>query len=183
VGNQALPRKILKELKRIYDLVNRRAHASNSDFTKRKFFNVTIAIVALILLSGFMLAQVMSAIQVSSTISNVGTLKLSVGVGVYSDNRFTNKITTIDWGTLDPGTTKIFSVYIRNEGSSALTLSMSASNWNPSTASNYLTLTWSYTGQTVNSNGYVQVTFTLAVSESVTGISSFSFDINLVETG
>jgi hypothetical protein len=172
VGNQALPRKILKELKRIYDLVNRRAHASNSDFTKRKFFNVTIAIVALILLSGFMRAR-----------SNVGTLKLSVGVGVYSDNSFTNKITTIDWGTLDPGTTKSFSVYIRNEGSSALTLSMSASNWNPSTASNYLTLTWSYTGQTVNSNGYVQVIFTLAVSESITGISSFNFDINLVGTG
>lgn len=183
MGNKALPRKILKELKRIYDLLNKRAHASNSDFTKRKFFNVTIAIVALILLSGFMLAQVMSAIQVSSTISNVGTLKLSVGVGVYWNDSFTNRITAIDWRTLDPGTTKSYSVNIRNEGSSALTLSMSASNWNPSTASNYLSFTWSHIDQTISAGTIVTVTLTLTVSESITGISSFNFDINAVGSG
>jgi len=184
VGHQALPRKFLKMLKEAYHLLNKRVHASKSaDFTKRKFFHATISMIALILLSGFMLAQVMSAIQMSRTISNVGTLKMSADIGVYWDASFTNRISTIDWGTLDPGVTKSFSIYIRNEGNYALTLSMSPSNWSPSTTSNYLTLSWNYNDQTVNPNEYVLVTLTLTVSPSITGISNFNFDLNLVGTG
>ena len=183
MGNQALPRKILKMLERGYHYINKRAHTANSDLQKRKFVNATIAVVALILLSGFMLSQVMSAILISRTISNVGTLKLSVDIGVYWDASFTNRTTAINWGTLDPGTAKSFSTYIRNEGTSALTLSMSTSNWSPSTASNYITLNWNYNGQTVNPNEYVGVTFTLTVSNSIAGVSSFSFDISLVGSG
>lgn len=182
MGNQALPRKIREVLKRIHGYL-KSTYASNSDFKKRKFFNVTIAIVALLLLSGFMLAQVMSTIQMSSTISTVGTLKLSFGVGVYWDASSANKITAIDWGTLEPGTAKSYSVYVRNEGSYALTLSMSTSNWSPSNASNYLTLTWNYSGQTINAGKAITVTLTLTVSENITEISNFSFDINLVGSG
>jgi hypothetical protein len=182
VGNPALPRKIREVLQRLHSYL-KSAYASNSNFKKRKFFNVTIAIVALLLLSGFMLAQVMSAIQLSSTISNVGTLKLSFGIGVYSDASAANKITTVDWGSLEPGTAKSYTVYIRNEGSFALTLTMSTSNWGPPNASNYLTLTWNYNGQTVNAEETIAVTLTLTVSENITGISSFSFDINLVASG
>jgi hypothetical protein len=130
-----------------------------------------------------MISQVISAIQLSSTISNVGTLKLSAGMGLYWDSGFTNAVTALNWESMSPGTTKSYSIYIRNEGSLPLTLSMSTANWSPSSASNYLTLTWNYNGQTVNANDYVQVTFTLAVSSGVTGISSFSFDINLVGNG
>jgi hypothetical protein len=170
-------------LERGYHYINKRAHTVNSDLQKRKFVNATIAVVALILLSGFMLSQVMSAIQISRTISNVGTLKLSVDIGVYWDASFTNRTTAINWGTSDPGTAKSFSMYIRNEGTSALTLSISTSNWSPSTASNYITLNWNYNGQTVNPNEYVSVTFTLTVSNSIAGVSSFSFDISLVGSG
>ncbi|MCK4884433.1 hypothetical protein KAS24_00030, partial [Candidatus Bathyarchaeota archaeon] len=63
------------------------------------------------------------------------------------------------------------------------TLSMSTSNWSPSTAPNYISLNWNYNGQPVNPNGYVGVTFTLNVSGSIAGISSFGFDINLVGSG
>jgi len=167
-------------LKKIIGYLNKSVYASNSDFKKQKFLNITIAMVTLLLLSGFMLAQVMSAIQMSSTISNVGTLKLNVGVGVYWDASSANRITAIDWGSLEPGATKSYSVYIRNEGSYALTLSMSTSNWSPSTASNYMTLTWNYNGQTINAGKAVTVTLTLTVSENITDISGFSFDINLV---
>ena len=139
--------------------------------------------VVLLLLSCFMMVQVMSAIQVSNTISTVGTLKLSVGIGVYRDAGYANQLSTIDWGTLDPGATRSYSIYIQNEGGSALTLSMSTASWSPSSASNYLTLTWNYNGQTLSAGEGVQVTLTLSVSESVTGISSFSFDINIVGSG
>ena len=180
---QALLIKILKRVKSILNQLNRTTYASNSGVNKRKFFKVALAIVALILLSGFMLAQVMSAIQTSNTISNKGTLKLSLDLGVYGDTSFASALTAIDWGTLEPGSTKTYSVYIRNEGGLALTLSMSTANWSPSTASSYLSLTWNYGGQTVNADEYVRVTFTLTVSPDVSGINSFSFDINIVGTG
>ena len=65
------------------------------------------ALVALVflsgILSGFMLAAVKSSNQTSSTLSNVGTVK-AVGIGVYWDTGLTNRTTTINWGTLDPGT-------------------------------------------------------------------------------
>jgi uncharacterized membrane protein len=180
VGNQNLPRKILEVLKKSYGRLNKRAFASNSQYAKRSFIKATIAVVTVICLSGFLLTQVMSAIQITRTISNVGTLQLSADIGVYWDARFTNRTTAIDWGTLNSDTAKSFSIYIRNEGNAALTLSMSASSWSPSTASNYMTLNWNYNGQAVNPNEYIRVTFTLTVSDSIAGVSAFNFDITIM---
>lgn len=181
MGHQTLPRKILKMLNQVYNYLSKRAGTSNSAaFKKRKFFYTTFSVIALILLSSFILAQVMSAIQTSNTISNVGTLKLNADIGVYWDAGFANRTTAINWGTLDPGTTKSFSVYIRNEGNSALTLGISASNWYPSSASNYMTLTWNYNDQPIGFGEYVQITLTLAVRSSITGILDFHFDLTIV---
>jgi hypothetical protein len=69
-------------------------------------------------------------------------------------------------------------MYIRNEGITALTLTMSTSNWNPSSSPNYMTLTWSYVnGQTINAGEAAEVTLTLTVSPSITGIIKFNFDV------
>ena len=147
---------------------------------------LVIAIVAVMLLSGilsgFMLVSVRSNYQASSTFSNVGVLK-TIGIGVYSDSGLTNKVSTIDWGLLERGTQKSSTVYIHNEGNSPITMSMSTSNWSPSTASSYFTLTWNYNGQTINPGASVQVTLTLTVSASITGINSFSFDIIAAGSG
>jgi len=60
---------------------------------------------------------------------------------------------------------------------------MTTSNWNPSSASSYMTLSWNYGGQTLAVNEVKQVKFTLAVSSSITGITSFSFDITIAANG
>jgi len=146
---------------------------------------VKIAIATLILvgcaLSLSTLNQVMSSMQTNTKISNQGALK-AVGVGVYWDSDLTNKVSSIDWGILEPGSNVNKTVYIRNEGNAAATLSMTTSNWNPSNASNYITLTWNYGGQTLNVNESVQVKLTLSASSSVTGITNFSFDITITAT-
>ena len=134
-----------------------------------------------VLLSGLIIATVRSIYQASSTISSVGTFK-AIGIGVYWDSTFTRSVDALDWGSLRPGAQKSFMVYICNEGAVPLTLSISTSNWNPPTASNYLALTWSYTGQTINAGKTVAVTLTLTVSESITGITVFNFDITAVGT-
>jgi len=144
-----------------------------------------IAIATLILigcaLSLSTLTQVMSSMQTNMNISNTGSVK-TVGVGVYWDSGLTNKVSSIDWGMLEPGSNVTKTVYIRNEGNAAATLSMATSNWNPSNTSNYLTLTWNYSGQTLNVNEAVQVKLTLTASSSIAGITSFSFDITITAT-
>ena len=143
---------------------------------------LVLAIIAVIFLSGiiygFISVNVRSIYQTSSTISSVGTFK-AIGIGVYWDNNLTNRVTEINWGLLEPGDRKSFTIYISNEGPAPLTLSMSTSNWNPSSAANYLTLTWSNSGQ-INAGVTAQLTLTLTVSESVSGINSFNFDITAV---
>jgi hypothetical protein len=149
-------------------------------------FKLAPAIIAVIflsaILSGLIIANVRSIYQTSSTIFSVGTLK-AIGIGVYLGDDLTSRVSTINWGYLLPGGQKSFTVYVHNEGIIPLTLSISTSNWNPASASSYLTLTWSYTGQTINAGTTVKVTLTLAVSESITGINNFNFDINAVGSG
>ena len=125
---------------------------------------------------------VSSAITSNKTVSNNGSVK-GIGVGIYSDQACTNALTSISWGTLDPGSNANKTVYIRNEGNSVAALSMTTSNWNPASASSYMTLSWNYGGQTLNVNQVVQIRLTLSVSSSVTGITNFSFDITITATG
>lgn len=128
------------------------------------------------------LTQVISSLQTSTSISNAGSVK-AVGVGVYWDAGLTNPVSSINWGIVEPNSNKDVTVYIRNEGNSAVSLAMNASNWNPANASDYMVLTWDYGGQSINVGDVVQVTLTLSVSASVSGITDFSFDIIIVGSG
>ena len=151
---------------------------------ERKESIVVGAAVALVLytLALSMLSPVMSAIQASKAVSNSGSVK-GIGVGIYSDQSCTSPVSSINWGILDPGSNANKTIYIRNEGNTAATLSMTTSNWNPTTTSSYMTLSWNYGGQTLSVNQVVQVKLTLSVSSSVTGITNFSFDITITAAG
>lgn len=109
-------------------------------------------------------------------VTNTGVLGVG-GVWAYQDSGCTTVLSSIDWGTLKPGSSKNFMCYIRNEGGSVSTLSMSTDRWEPSEALDYLTLSWDYCGQPIDADGVVQVTFTLDVDASIEGITDFSFDI------
>jgi hypothetical protein len=129
-----------------------------------------------------LVGQVLSIVQTSKTVSNAGTV-MAIGVGVYWDNECTNAISSIDWGVLEPGLSKNVTCYIRNEGNSVSTLSMYTSNWNPpelAEEDSPITLSWNYSGQSINPDEVIQVTFTLSVSAGIEGITSFSFDITIV---
>ena len=152
---------------------------------KRKESIVAGAAVALVLYTLALTAfgpLVSSAIMNNKTVSSNGSVK-GVGVGVYWNQACTNATSSISWGILDPGSNVNKTIYIRNEGNTAATLSMTTSNWNPANASSYMTLSWNYGGQTLNINQVVQVKLTLAVSASVSGITNFSFDITITATG
>ena len=129
-----------------------------------------------------LVGQAFPATQTSKTLSSTGTIQ-TIGVGVYTDIQCSSPLTSIAWGTLEPGESQSVICYIKNEGDLPSTLSMYTSNWNPSSAENYLILSWNYDGRSINTDDAVQVTFTLSVDASIEGVTSFSFDITIVGTG
>jgi len=144
---------------------------------KRNDLIVAGALITLVVYTSAL--SVLASVQTSKTFSNVGTVR-AIGVNVYWDSGCTNPLSSINWGVLEPGSNQNVTCYIRNEGNSASTLSMYTSNWNPSNASDYMTLSWDYGGQSIDPNEVIKVTFNLSVSASISGITSFSFDITIV---
>ena len=122
------------------------------------------------------------ALMGSYVLHSSGTIK-GLGVGIYSDNGCTRTLTSIDWGMADPGSTKNVTIYVRNEGNTPITLSLSTANWNPSNAANYMPLSWNYNGQTIAVNQVVQITLSLSISSSIQGITAYSFDIVISAAG
>lgn len=140
-----------------------------------------VALIIYTLSLGIFGPSVLAALS-NRTITNAGSVK-TIGVGVYWDQALTNPVSSINWGNIEPGSNVNKTVYIRNEGNAPATLSMTTSNWVPASASSYMTLSWNYGGQTLAVNEVRQVILTLAVSSSVTGVTSFSFDITIAADG
>jgi hypothetical protein len=138
-----------------------------------------IGVVVIVLAS---IAVVYALTSVSVYLSSVGTVK-ALGVGVYWDSGCSQTVSSIDWGLAEPGAVKNVTVYMRNEGNAPITLSLQTANWNPANATNYISLSWNYGGQTIGANQAVAVTLSLSISADIQGITTFSFDIVVVGSG
>jgi hypothetical protein len=151
---------------------------------KNKEYIITGAMLLLITytLGLSLVSQVFPTGQTTQTLSSTGSIQIqtSAGIGIYQDISCTSALTSIPWGTLQPGESKTFTCYIKNEGSSPTTLSMVANNWTPLTATNYISLDWDYDQQAINPNAVKAVTLTLAISSSTQGITTFSFSITII---
>jgi len=144
------------------------------------------------LMSAMIVLVGLAPIAVSSTIEAVKTKSMritaagsivAVGVGVYWESSCTNVVSTIDWGPIEPGSSNSVVVYLKNRGNSDVTLSLETTNWNPSGASSYISLSWDYGGQVIKPGQVVPATLMLRVSSSISGITSFSFDIIITVSG
>ena len=151
---------------------------------KSKEFIVAGATLTLVtyVLALSLVGQVLSALQTTRTVSNTGTVK-AIGVGVYWESGCINKVTSINWTTLEPGQKRNQTVYIKNTSNVPVTLSMSTQKWNPSNASKYITCTWNSEGKYLNANQVTPAVFTLSVNATISGITNFSFDIVIVGSG
>jgi len=126
-------------------------------------------------------SQAYPAVQTSTTLSSTGNIR-TIGVGVYSNYQCTTPLTSISWGTLDPGASQTILCYIKNEGSSVSTLSMYTSDWNPPDADDHISFSWNYNGQSINPGASIQVALTLTVAGNIQGVTNFGFDITIVGT-
>jgi len=135
---------------------------------------VVLALASSLVVSGLL--------TVSKTLSSTGSVK-AINVEVFWDLACTQVVSSIDWGTPEPGDSVNRTVYVKNSGSAPMNVSLSASGWVPVEAGNYLTMSWDREGAEVAAEGFVQALLTLDVSGSITGITDFSFDIVIEGTG
>ena len=135
----------------------------------------TGAIIALATTSIF-LTLVTAGIIATQTIQSNGTVT-TVNVGVYSDEQCTQNCTSISWGIIYPQDTINRTVYIKNTGNVPITLSMSKENWDPTDATNYLTLTWDREGEELAVDESISGILTLSTASDTGDLANFSFDI------
>jgi hypothetical protein len=144
---------------------------------RRIFFYAILVILSSILVSG-----VYAAVTSNTIIQSSGAIK-AIGVSVYWDAATTNEVTAIDWSTLEVGASESKTIYIKNTGNAAATLFLDTDNWNPSAASQYITLDWNYGGQSISPDAVVEVVLTLTISQDISGITDFSLDITITSSG
>ena len=106
-----------------------------------------------------------------------------IGVGIYWDQACLNQTLSLNWGTIGAGTSKNLTVYIRNEGNSAISMSLSTSDWTPPSASSYISLNWNYTNQRLKTNEVIPTELTLTVSPTIDGITNFNHIITITAIG
>jgi uncharacterized repeat protein (TIGR01451 family) len=140
----------------------------------------TIGTIVILALMGLMVSAV-STLVATRTISNSGSVT-AIGVGVYSDSACTTAVSSIGWGTLNPGDVKTYTMYVKNTGNVPVRLNMTVDNWNPTSASSYITLTWNQEQYVLPVGQVVTAVLTLSVSSSVSGVTTFSFDITITGT-
>jgi hypothetical protein len=106
-----------------------------------------------------------------------------VDIGVYSDSACTQTATSLNWGSLEPGDQATRTVYVKNNGNTAVSLSVSTTGWSPLNAQQWMTVSWNRQGETLQPNQSIQATITLTVSSSIdSGISNFNFDVTITGT-
>ena len=149
--------------------------------------NLAVTVTAVVIVGAVTTLFVLSNAATGSifgelTLPALGTLR-TVGVGAYWDSGCSNIVGSVDWGVLEPGATKNVNIYLKNEGTDPMTLSLATENWDPAAAASDISLTWDYGGQVLAVHEVVQVTLTLSVSDTIAGITSFSFDIVITGSG
>lgn len=140
----------------------------------KKSFRPLIFILFICALSSLVYASV-SVYLFSMTIRSRGAVK-TLGVGVYWDSTCNNPVSSLDWGIVELDVQKNVTFYVKNEGNVAGRLSLSAVNWDPPSASNYMTLIWDYLGEILEPNEIILVTLTLFISPDIQGVITFNFE-------
>ncbi len=139
-------------------------------------------ILGLIIISTITSIGVSGLLSASKTLSSSGSIK-AINVGVYDDIGCTQASSSIDWGTPEPGDLVTKTLYVKNLGNADMTLHLATTNWTPAAASNYLTVSWDRESSVLSPDEVVETTITLGVSNSITGIDTFSFQIIIEGTG
>ena len=113
-----------------------------------------------------------------NSVSSVSAVQTGMGIGVYWDAGCTLSVDSIDWGVLPNGGAREIVVYVRNGGNQSFYPVMTALNWNPANAPQYLHFSWDSDKARLGAGEVARVPLRLSASFYAVGISTFGFDID-----
>jgi hypothetical protein len=145
---------------------------------------VAVAVVATACLAGMAVGSALTFAFLSSqrAIPSTGVV-LAVNVGVFSDAGCTLNLTSIDWGSVNPGESVSRTIYVKDRGNAPIPLGMATGGWNPAVVEDQLAISWNREGSSLGPGESAAATLTLAVSASVHDVASFSANIIITGSG
>ncbi len=133
-------------------------------------------------------ALIVIAVVVAATmyfsvkISGTGSIK-AVGCKIYADEAMTKEISAVDWGVIPVGGTSDVTFFVKSTSTVPVTLTITKDNYNPASFATYSTLSWTYNNAPLQPNELRAIDLTLKVSQSIVGITTFSFDMTITASG
>jgi hypothetical protein len=140
-----------------------------------------IAAILTVVIATSLTLTTLAALSASQNVQLDGTIT-AVNVEVYSDAACTQPCSIIHVGTLNPGSTFTKSVYVKNTGTVPVSLSMTTNSWSPTSASNYLTLSWNRQNYILNDGSSREAILTLTVTSDTGDLEAFSFSATITGT-
>jgi hypothetical protein len=173
-----------KNLKEISNITNKPLIKPKARYKIRNIsrFNKKITLAATCLLFIIFFSAVIGGFGSNKNFVHASSVQ-GRGVGIYWDQACTNRTLLLSWGSVDAGSKNNLTVYVRNECNSDVSLSLSASNWEPLVASSYISLNWNYTSQVFKTNEVVPIELTLTLSPTIVDITDFSFETIITTIG
>jgi hypothetical protein len=147
--------------------------------TSLKTFKIAVPIIAVTTV--LLTLTTLAALNASRDIDFNGSIT-TVNVEVYYDAACTQTCSTINVGTLSPGSTFPQTVYVKNTGTVPLTLSLTTNDWNPTAASTYLTLSWNRQNHVLNAGASCEATLTLSAAKNTGSLTTFGFSATITGT-
>ncbi len=144
-----------------------------------KIGSLTVAGIAL---AGLLLTVIAAGALTDSEVVPLSGSVTGVNVDLYTDMYCTIPCTSLNVGSVAPGTSATQNIYVKNSGTAAMTLSMAVSAWNPSNAGSYLTLSWNRAGYVLAANASVQAVLTLTAAANTGSLTTFSCNVTITGT-
>lgn len=141
------------------------------------------AVIAIIAVGIVLTITTAGLISVNQQVPSSGEVLTSVNVGIYSDSGCTQNLTSINWGSIEPGDTKQATIYVTNTGTLPIKIYMTTASWNPTSANGPIALTWNREGTALDPGDSVKATLTLTVASDISSITNFNFNIVITGTG
>ena len=135
---------------------------------------------ALILVSAILVTVVLICSRfLGASVPSVSAVTVEQDIGVYWERDCVRSVSWVDWGRLSPGQVRNVVVYVRNEGNETFVLVLTALNWSPENASRHFSLALNCEDSKIEAGQVADVTLSLSVSLSVTGVHDFGFNMAL----
>ena len=149
-----------------------------SNMTNLNPKQIKVPVLAIALAGLFLTMTAIAAISDSQILPFSGTIT-TVNVEAYTDAACTIPATALNAGNVAPGGTVTQTIYIKNTGTVPVTLTMVASNWNPTAAGYYLTLTWNRQNYALDAGKSIPATLTLTATANTGSLTTFSCTVTI----